>query len=39
MRLSERTVNFHLGNVNRQLGVKNRQHAVAKAFLSGLFKH
>jgi LuxR family transcriptional activator of bioluminescence operon len=33
---SERTVNFHVRNAGSKLGVKSRQHAVARALLLGL---
>ncbi|CAG7856292.1 hypothetical protein MCAMS1_00715 [biofilm metagenome] len=36
LRMSERTVNFHLNNAMLKLDVCNRQHAVAKATLQGL---
>jgi DNA-binding CsgD family transcriptional regulator len=35
---AERTVNFHLNNAARKLGVVNRQHAVAKAVMLGLLR-
>lgn len=34
--LSERTVNFHMGNAMRKLDVSNRTHAVAKSIAEGL---
>lgn len=34
--ISERTVTFHLNNVAKKLGASNRQHAVARAILTGL---
>jgi DNA-binding CsgD family transcriptional regulator len=34
--LSERTVNFHMGNAIRKLDVSNRTHAVAKSIYYGL---
>lgn len=36
LKMSERTVNFHLNNTMLKLDVCNRQHAVAKAALQGL---
>jgi DNA-binding CsgD family transcriptional regulator len=36
LRMSERTVNFHLNNAMLKLDVTNRSHAVAKATLQGL---
>lgn len=36
LKMSERTVNFHLNNAMLKLDVCNRQHAVAKAILQGL---
>ena len=36
LRLSERTVNFHLGNAMRKLGVHNKTHAVAKMLVTGI---
>ncbi|ABD82755.1 LuxR family transcriptional regulator [Saccharophagus degradans] len=36
--VSERTVIFHLSSATSKLGAVNRQHAVAKAILSGLIK-
>lgn len=36
LRISERTVNFHINNTMQKLEVCNRQHAVAKATLKGL---
>lgn len=33
--ISERTVNFHLGNVMRKFGVFNKTHAVAKGVALG----
>jgi DNA-binding CsgD family transcriptional regulator len=38
LKTSERTVIFHLNNASEKLGVNNRQHAVAKAALSGLIR-
>lgn len=38
LRISERTVNFHLNNTMQKLEVCNRQHAVAKATLKGLIQ-
>lgn len=35
---SKRTVDFHLSNVNRKLGTKNKYQAVAKALALGLIK-
>ena len=35
---SERTVNFHIGNVIQKLQVTNRSHAVAKALAGGLIQ-
>lgn len=34
--IAERTVNFHLANAMRKLGVYNKAHAVARAFFLGL---
>jgi len=36
LKMSERTVNFHLNNAMIKLDVCNRQHAIAKAVLRGL---
>jgi len=36
LKLSERTVLYHLSNVTEKLGAANRQHAVAKAVLLGV---
>jgi DNA-binding CsgD family transcriptional regulator len=36
--MSENTVNFHLKNAIEKLGASNRQHAVARALLSGLLR-
>lgn len=36
LRMSERTVNFHLNNAMIKLDVRNRQHAIARAVLRGL---
>jgi len=38
LRISERTVNFHINNTMQKLEVCNRQHAVAKATLKGLIQ-
>ena len=38
LKISERTVLFHLANVSSKLGASNRQHAVAKALLLGIVK-
>lgn len=38
LRISERTVIFHLQNAARKLNVVNRQHAVARAVAMGLIK-
>ena len=38
LKISERTVLFHLSNLTNKLGASNRQHAVAKALLLGLVK-
>ena len=35
---SERTVNFHIGNVIQKLGVASRSHAVAKALAGGMIQ-
>ncbi|WP_302479202.1 helix-turn-helix domain-containing protein, partial [Burkholderia cenocepacia] len=34
--ITERTVNFHIGNVVRKLNAKGRRHAVTKAISLGL---
>jgi len=36
LKVSERTVNYHLTNTNQKLNVSNRQHAVAKAVFNGI---
>lgn len=36
MRCSERTINFHVANVNAKLGVSNRRHAATRAISLGL---
>lgn len=36
--ISERTVNFHLDNAVRKLGAQSRQHAIAKAILTGTLR-
>ncbi|NQV20559.1 MAG: LuxR family transcriptional regulator [Rhodospirillales bacterium] len=36
LKVSERTVNFHLGNAMRKLGVYNKTHAVAKMLVTGV---
>lgn len=36
LNISERTVNYHLGNSANKLNVSNRQHAIAKAVLLGI---
>lgn len=36
--VSERTIIFHLASATNKLGAANRQHAVAKAIISGLIK-
>lgn len=36
--VTERTVVFHLSSATKKLGAANRQHAVAKAIISGLIK-
>jgi LuxR family transcriptional regulator, transcriptional activator of the bioluminescence operon len=36
--VSERTIIFHLTSATKKLGAVNRQHAVAKAIISGLIK-
>ncbi len=36
LRCSERTVNFHVSNVNAKLGVANRRHAATRALALGL---
>ena len=36
--LSERTVNFHIGNVIKKLDVSSRSQAVARALAVGLIK-
>lgn len=36
LKVSERTVNFHLGNAMRKLGVYNKTHAVARMLTSGI---
>jgi len=36
--VTERTVIFHLSSATRKLGANNRQHAVAKAIMTGLIK-
>lgn len=38
LRVSERTVNFHLNNCMAKLDVGNRQHAIAKAVLQGFIR-
>jgi len=39
LELSERTINFHLGNACQKLGVYGRQHAVAKALKLGILPY
>lgn len=36
--ITERTVTFHLNNAGKKLGAMNRQHAVARAILTGVVK-
>ena len=38
LKISERTVLFHLSNATTKMGASNRQHAVAKALLLGIIK-
>ncbi|WP_288830873.1 LuxR C-terminal-related transcriptional regulator [uncultured Paraburkholderia sp.] len=38
MRISERTVKFHLGNVMTKLNCNTRSQAVAKAFNCGILR-
>lgn len=38
LKISERTVLFHLTNATNKMGASNRQHAVAKALLLGIVK-
>jgi len=38
LRISERTVTFHLQNVQGKLGVSNRQQAVARAVSLGIIE-
>ena len=38
LEVSERTIVFHLASATKKLGAVNRQHAVAKAIISGLIK-
>ena len=38
LKISEATVNYHLKNAMRKLGVHSKAHAVAKTLILGLFK-
>jgi DNA-binding CsgD family transcriptional regulator len=38
LKITERTVNYHIQKLNKKLGVKNKYQAVAKALQKGLIK-